>query len=236
MEFSSMDLEGGSEAGSYEAGDASKYKVPAKGYGERLTTFIESLHQRYEITFAPVKRGKQPHHLEVVLTKSGKGREPSALLRYRSLYSDDAPEEATDSKRQMDWQKLDSAMRSALDARENVSVLAFEVQRTAASTNEARVFVLKIQPDQLTWRMLPSGGRRSQVTMAVASYSGSNRPMGLNVKEFEVVQAAENLEELRNQTVEFSMPAALAKKSSRVRLVLRDVATGRIGTKDMPLS
>ena len=60
--------------------------------------------------------------------------------------------------------------------------------------------------------------------------------MGLDVKEFEVVQAPEKLEELRNQAVEFSMPAALAKKSSRVRLVLRDVATGRIGTKDMPLS
>jgi hypothetical protein len=52
--------------------------------------------------------------------------------------------------------------------------------------------------------------------------------MGLNVKEFEVVQAPEKLEELRNQAVEFSMPAALAKKSSRVRLVLREWGRGEL--------
>jgi hypothetical protein len=81
--------------------------------------------------------------------------------------------------------------------------------------------------------MLPNGDRRSIVTMVMAYYSSKGQPIGLVVKKLEIVEARERLGVLKDKPVQLTVTALVTKKAARVRLVVRDVATGHIGTQDV---
>jgi hypothetical protein len=234
MEFSSLDfgLDGRNESSG--AAGSSLYSIQSNEYGRRLGTFIDILHGRYEISFLPGKQGKKLHHVSVALTKDAKERFPDALLRYRGAYSD-APqvEEAKTAKRLAAWKQLDSKMQSAVKAVPNLNQLAFSATLAFDRTGNTQQFVVKIAPNELTWRMLPNGDRRSVVTAVVATYSVKGQPIEVAVKDLEIIQEFDRLPALKDKPVVFSLNAAVEKGAARIRLVVRDVATGHIGSQDL---
>lgn len=232
MEESSMDfgLERGSVAS--DSGDL-KYAVQGSDYVKRLGVYMDCLHQRYEFGFVPGKHEKKLHHVSVVLTKEAKEKHLNAVLRYREGYSEVTETGDVDTaNRAMDWKQLDSRMRAAVMSPQNQGQLSFQVQRIGSSQGTTERFLLKIAPGDLTWSVLPNGDRRTVVTAVVASYSEKGQPVGVAVQELEIVQSFDRLALLKDKPVEFSLSAAVVKGAVHVRLLVRDVATGHIGTQD----
>ena len=234
METSAMDLGLEKGKGSTDSGGNSRYAIQSNDYVNRLATFIDTLHSRYELGFPPGSQKKKPHRVSIDLPKSARERYPNAVLRYREAYSDAAqPNETETTKRALDWRLLDSRLQSAVKSPTNQDGLIFQVQRTRDAAGQTEQFALKAAPSELTWKMLPNGDRRSVVMTVVASYSAKGQPIALVVKELEIVQQSDRLTALAGKPVVFQVNAAVTNGAVRVRLVVRDVATGHIGTKDL---
>jgi hypothetical protein len=231
MQESSMDL--GLADGSLSGGaDSSAYRLRKNDYVNRLGIYFDSLHRRYELGFVPLKQGNKLHHLGLALTKAVKEQYPNAVLRYRELYDDEDGTEPGNS-RATDWKNLDSKMRAAVNSSANQDALKFETRKTAETTGGVEQFVIRIAPDDLTWKMLPDGDRRCVVTIVAASYSVNGRPIGVTVRELEIVQEFARLAVLKDKPVALSFDVTEPKGTAKVRLLVRDVATGHIGTQDV---
>jgi len=234
MGLSSMDFGLGNGNGSSGAADSSSYKVQNSEYGNRLGMIIDILHSRYEVGFLPGKQGKKLHHVEVTMAKSGKERYPGALFRYREAYNDETQALPSENTKQIPkLNQLDSRMQLAVKSPANQEELSFEVHGARGEAAGTQRFSLRIDPKALTWTMLPNGDRRSVVTTVVACYSLKGQPIGLVVKDLEIVQESDRLRVLKDKPVIFTVTAKLAKGAARIRLVVRDVGTGHIGSQDL---
>jgi hypothetical protein len=231
IEESSMDfgLAGESLSGS---ADSSQNGDHTSDYVKRLGIYFDSLHRRYELGFVPVKQGNELHHLGLTLTKAVRERYPNAVLRYRELYGDEDGTKPGNS-RATDWKNLDSKMRAAVNSPANQEALKFETRKTADAAGGTEQFVIRIAPDDLTWKMLPDGDRRCVVTIVAASYSTKGRPIGVTVRQLEIVQEFAQLALLKDKPVSLSFNVTEPKGTAKVRLMVRDVATGHIGTQDV---
>jgi hypothetical protein len=234
MEISSMELGPEGTSGSGETAGPAAFAVHSKDYATRLGTFIDLLHNRHEIGFQPGRQGKKPHYVSVTLTKSAKDSQPDALLRYRDVYSDELqPADAEAAKPMAGWTLLDSRMQAAVKSSQNLDQLPFRVTETHDPAQNTFRFVVSIAPDKMTWKMLPNGDRRTVVTTVVASYSEKGQPIQVVVKELEIVQTFDRLQALKDKPVMFSVNTSIAKGAAKFRLVVRDVATGHIGSQDL---
>ena len=124
-------------------------------------------------------------------------------------------------------------MRAAVNSPANQEALQFETRKTAETTGGAEQFVIRIAPDDLTWKMLPDGDRRCVVTIVTASYSVNGRPIGVTARELEIVQEFARLALLKDKPVTLSFDVTEPKGTAKVRLLVRDVTTGHIGTQDV---
>ena len=213
---------------------ATQYPVRSSDYVSRLGAFIDSLHGRYEIGFAPGKPENKLHFISVELTRNAKVRFPSATLRYRQAYDDLPLADATQKAKGLsDWQLLDTRMRAAIHAAANQEKLPFDVEQARDTGNGMERFALQVAPGALTWQPLPNGDQRSVIAAVVASYSAQGQPVALVVKQFEVVQEFDRLPELQRKPLVFLLSASIPEGTARIRLALRDLATGRIGTRDL---
>jgi hypothetical protein len=232
MEESSMDF--GMGGGSSSATESMGYAVQGSDYVKRLGIYLDNLHQRYEIGFEPGKQGKKPHHVSVTLTKDAKEKYPDAMLRYREVYRGADQGTSSDSAKQaMDWKDLDSRMRAAVKSPTTQADLKFIAQKMEGTPGGIEHFLVRIPQNDLTWKMLPNGDRRCVVMAVIASYSTKGQPVGVTVKELEIVQEFDRLEELKDKPVLLSLRVSVAKGASKVRVLVRDDATGHIGTQDL---
>lgn len=231
MEISSLQLGLDGGGGAAESRD---FPIQGSNYGDRMGVYIESLHLRYELGFVPGKEGKRLHQVNVALTNAAKEKYPNAVLRYREVYQDtEQPDTAGGVKQAADWRALDSAMRAAVQSGTGAGRLKFETQRAGGTVGGMEEFVLKIAPGELTWKMLPNGDRRSVVMVVVAGYSLKGQPVGVTVKEWEIVQESGKLAAEKDKPVVLSVKAGITKGAARVRVLVRDVATGHIGSRDL---
>jgi hypothetical protein len=232
MEESSMDF--GMGGGGSSATESMGYAVQGSDYVKRLGIYLDNLHQRYEIGFEPGKQGKKPHHVSVILTKDAKGQYPDAMLRYREVYSGADQDASSDSAKQaVDWKDLDSKMRAAVKSPTTQVDLKFIAQKMEGTPGGIEHFLVKIPQNDLTWKMLPNGDRRCVVMAVIASYSTKGQPVGVTVKELEIVQEFDRLKELKDKPVLLSLRVTVAKGAAKVRVLVRDDATGHIGTQDL---
>jgi hypothetical protein len=122
-------------------------------------------------------------------------------------------------------------MRTAVISPTDQSDWKFDARMAAAAGTQQ--FLLQIAPANLTWNPLPNGDRRCVITTGAASYSVKGKLIGIVVKELEIVQEFRRLAILKDQPVALSLNFAVAKDASKVRLLVRDGATGPIGAHDV---
>jgi hypothetical protein len=232
MEESSMDfgMGGAGTSGTESFGHA----VQGSDYVKRLGVYLDNLHQRYEIGFEPGKEGKKPHRVSVMLTKGAKEKYPDAMLRYREVYSGaDQSASSDNAKQAIDWKDLDSKMRAAVKSPTTQTDLKFIAQKMEGTPGGIEHFLVRIPQNDLTWKMLPNGDRRCVVMAVIASYSTKGQPVGVTVKELEIVQEFDRLKELKDKPVLLSLRVTVTKRAAKVRVLVRDDATGHIGTQDL---
>lgn len=123
-------------------------------------------------------------------------------------------------------------------------IIATERLRAPRPTKSSRTIampaaraILLIERDSLSWTPQPNGGQRTEVTLVTAAISSSGRVLGYRVRELEVLLAKSKLEgPSSNDPLQLSVLVDLPGKTDHLRMVLRDAASGHLGTFDLPAS
>lgn len=216
------------------SGDAVGFAGQREQFAKRLATVVDVLHKRYQLAFQPWAHDASSHHLQVELTRDARKSFPTAFVSYRDSYTVTSPPTATrPGHYRAALDKLGTNVRAALTAPAEIDQVHFQFSRTCADAANSAEFVIKLDPSSLTWTILPNGDRRVVVMEAVAALSAKNRPVGLVVKKLEIVQEQERLQAIAKAPVTLTISATLPRETARVRVLVRDMASGRIGTHDL---
>jgi VWFA-related protein len=95
-------------------------------------------------------------------------------------------------------------------------------------------FSLSVDRDTLTWDPQPNGDQRTELTVVSAEMSNKSSVLDYKVKEMEVVVPKAQFENSPNHRLVFNIETPLPAKTDHFRFVVRDAATGRLGTYDAP--
>ena len=90
-------------------------------------------------------------------------------------------------------------------------------------------YLLKVKASDLTWEPQPDGSRRAEVTVVAVGYNNHDKEVGQHAAELKEELAASDVIGPQSQ-VGFVFPFALPPGTSRVRIVMRDAATGTMGS------
>jgi hypothetical protein len=95
-------------------------------------------------------------------------------------------------------------------------------------------FSVSVDRNTLSWNSLPNGDQRTEITVVIAEMAKKSAVLNYKVKEMEIVVPKAEFENSTNHRVVFTVNAPLPAKTDHLRFVIRDAATGRLGTYDAP--
>jgi hypothetical protein len=93
-------------------------------------------------------------------------------------------------------------------------------------------YVLKVKASDLTWEPQPDGSRCAEVTVVAVGYNNRDKEVGQHAAELKEQIEASDVIGPQSQ-VGFAFAFAVPVGTSRVRLVMRDAATGTMGSVNM---
>jgi VWFA-related protein len=111
--------------------------------------------------------------------------------------------------------------------------IAAAEQKNVHTQLSAVRLILAIDRDGLSWTPQPNGEQRAEVTLVTSEFSSSGKVLAYKVREVEVVLAKT---QGPNEPVKLSLRIDVPARTDRIRLVLRDATSGRLGTVDLPAS
>jgi VWFA-related protein len=133
---------------------------------------------------------------------------------------------------QMDAQKLADAVRSPLESTD----LGFDVQADGVDVSGARQLKVKITLDAGQLRFQQQGVRwTDNITEAWLEVDAQGRQVGHNLKTINLNTAQQEHDRLLRDGLSFLETIPVEKNAAEVRLVLRDVGNGAIGSVIIPL-
>jgi VWFA-related protein len=111
--------------------------------------------------------------------------------------------------------------------------LVYTALYVVAGRDEKGVAV-RVRAQDLKWDAPATEARKAEVTAFVVCYDKSGKNLGQHAKEMTIALRAEdrvNMSSMVAADMAFAIPAS----TSRVRVVIRDAATGKLGTADLKL-
>ncbi len=135
-------------------------------------------------------------------------------------------------------QQIDFALSRAVTSTVPFKSIAFTAsgERVVAAQKNVKAplpgarLILSIDRDGLSWTPQPNGEQRAEVTLVTSELSSSGKVLGYKVREVEVMLTkTQGPDEPVKLAVRTDVPA----KTERIRLVLRDATSGRLGTVDL---
>jgi hypothetical protein len=88
-----------------------------------------------------------------------------------------------------------------------------------------------VKASDLTWAAQPDGSRVAEVTVVAVGYSNRDKEVGQHAAELKQLIEASDVIGSQSQ-VGFAFPFAVPAGTFRVRIVMRDAATGAMGSAD----
>jgi len=111
--------------------------------------------------------------------------------------------------------------------------LAAAAQKEVKAQLPAARLILTIDREGLSWTPQVNGEQRAEVTLVTSQISSSGKVLAYKVREVEVVLSKT---QGPNEPVKLAVRTDMPAKTDRIRLVLRDATSGRLGTVDLPAS
>lgn len=181
------------------------------------------------------------HEIRVRLTKAALRRHKSVRVDYSSGYLaagsfGTIPPYSTSNYRRTTDSNLDSILARILDSCTLSPDILFDFDGHGFVGSDHLVeFSLRLGSDQLTWNNMPNGDRRSEIDIAVASYSEEGKKIGHEVTQLEIVRDEAHLGITGDGPFSTSETVVLPENTSRIRVAVRDAAAGRVGCQDFSL-
>ncbi len=94
-------------------------------------------------------------------------------------------------------------------------------------------FSVSLDRDTVSWNRQSNGDQRAEITLVTAEVSGKDAVLAYKVKEMEILVTKNDFENSTNGRVLFVVNTPLPPRTDRVRFVIRDAASGRLGTFDV---
>ncbi len=94
-------------------------------------------------------------------------------------------------------------------------------------------FSVSVDRSAVSWERQPNGDQRGELTLVTAEVSKKGSILDYRVREIEIVVPKERFDNPAETHALFSVTIPLPQKTDHVRFVLRDAASGRLGTYDV---
>lgn len=107
--------------------------------------------------------------------------------------------------------------------------LPVTVSRVAGS---ADAFVIHVKTNALEWRAMPNGSVQAEVTLLAASFDQKRKMLAHTAHEMVAHFSALPAQTTQAATTNFILKAAIPADAVRVRFVVRDAVSGKMGTVD----
>jgi len=131
-------------------------------------------------------------------------------------------------------QQLDTILSRAVVNPLSYRALTVQAFVKGSGTQAAsRRFKIYVGRNRLDWQTLANGDHRCEVTVVEASIAPSGKVTAHTVKELEGTVAANKFAKDWDKPMAFEMTADVPAGTSHFRIVVRDPATGDMGTTDM---
>jgi hypothetical protein len=207
-----------------------------KTAGEALDQIVIGLHSRYVLAFTPPAGVEGWHALRVNVSTTAMEKHHGALVSCRSGYrfatwSDLYPvsESPVDNGR-----GFDAALAHALESDAPLAGIAFEADGAIyeGSALDAQ-FSVKLEGEGLHWRSQPDSYDRSEITVVTAYFSAHGKMLQKELKHYEIARRKEDAWTVRKQSFHFFLLSNIPGNADRIRIVIRDDASGKVGFQDL---
>ena len=210
-------------------------------YGEAMTSIVDTLQSRYELGVAPGAVDRQWHEIRVLLTDPALRAHKPVELEYGAGYLadfsfDSSPPYSTANYHRATNPQLDPDFNSAIESPNLAQAVRFEAKPHGfiGEPNLAE-YSLQLDADEITWSTLPNGDRHSEISIAVASFSAGGQKLDDEVVQFEILRDEAHLPITGDRPFTYSVTEMMPKNTARIRLAIRDAATGRVGVRDFSI-
>ena len=199
-------------------------------YDAELLRILAELRGRYQIGVVPAKWDNSIHTLQVKLSDSARSRSKSIELRspYGFLAAPPSPD-SSDSK-------TSASLAVALKNSALLHELPFDVSGKSLQPGQPCEFRFYIDPAAISWTPADTGDRGADITLAVAGISTDGGVLAPLVKRFQAVQVKADYSGTSQKALILNSTFPVPIGAIRIRFVLRDAASGRLGSFELPVA
>ena len=98
----------------------------------------------------------------------------------------------------------------------------------------AATILLGIDSSTLNWSKQLGNPEQSLITLVITFLSGDNQNLGYQVRDIELTKPKDKGEGSKGALIRFSFSVDLSPDTKKVRLVVQDTESGRIGVIEAP--
>jgi VWFA-related protein len=144
---------------------------------------------------------------------------------------------ATDEGIEASNKRVDFALSRALTSPLDFTSVQVDaaVKLPGGKPASARV-ELSIARESLSWQALPDGDHTTQITLVTSCVSSKGKVLWYRVRELEIRLNPKNFNDAASPGTKLFVYLALPEKTDHLRLVVRDSASGHLGTKDVAIA
>lgn len=217
------------------------YSVRSENSLQAMNSIMSALRSRYTLGLVLHNVDNEWQEIRVRLTKTAAQKHKSVRVEYGAGYlavgsfNSVPPYSITNYRRAAD-SNIDTALARVLDSATLDRDILFHFEGHGFIGSDHLIeFSLRLDSVQLSWNKMPNGDRRSEIDIVVASLSDEGKMIGHEITQFEIVRDEAHLGITGDGPFSTSETVTLPENTSRIRVLVRDVGTGKVGSQEFSL-
>jgi VWFA-related protein len=175
----------------------------------------------YTLAYYPANHDWNDKFRSVLVTVKGEGLQ----VRTRSGYFANAERATTDDQ-------IQTILSRAVMNPVTFKAIQFSVSSMPGRGHSVR-YVFKVDRHGLDWRTLPNGKRRAEITAVTANVAANDNITSHRVRELESLVDGKHFDTQWDKPVSFELASELLPNTRHVRIVIRDMGNGHVGSIDL---
>jgi hypothetical protein len=112
--------------------------------------------------------------------------------------------------------------------------IVFDASGKVPAPGQPAQFRLYVDPRSLSWTAIENGDRHALLTLAIGSFPAQGTALSNQIKQFEALQTKTDQSSATPKAVILGASFQVPPGAVRLRFVVRDTASGRLGSFDLP--
>jgi hypothetical protein len=205
--------------------------------GEALQRIVAGLHARYVFAIFPPPGFGKWHTLRIELADSVIQKHPGAVVSYRYGYRVPALVEYNPvTERPVDaGHGTDSSLSHGLESDTEKGEIHFDADGAIYEDSSLARFAINLAGERLSWTTQADGNDLSKITVVTAFFSAQGEILQKKLQPYEVVRYRADSWTVRKQSFDFFVLSEVPGNADRVRILIRDDVSGKMGFHDLSM-